>query len=61
MTPSQEQLEALRSYANAHGRQWKSNLLSDWEHGRTVGELQQVRNQFGPSWLVKFKLNRGRH
>jgi hypothetical protein len=50
--PSAVQVEELRRYAAEHGRTWKAQLLSDWEAGRTVGPLQELRNQFGPSWLA---------
>jgi len=51
--PTGIQIEALRQYAREEGRNWKSRLLDDWTNGRTVGPLQEVRNQFGPSWLLK--------
>jgi hypothetical protein len=51
MIPSSVQVEELRRYAAEHGRTWRAQLLSDWEAGRTVGPLQELRNQFGPSWL----------
>lgn len=40
---------------------WKSKLNEKWMNGRYSCEddsagLQQIRNSFGPSWLVKFKL-----
>ena len=54
-TPSTEQIAALRQYALDNGRYWKSQLNDDWMNGRASGELQQVRNEFGPSWLIKFK------
>jgi hypothetical protein len=47
---------ALEAYANSHGRTWKSQLLDDWMTGRSEGELQQVRNIFGPRWLQRYKL-----
>ena len=53
--PSDVQLQALRNYAQKHGHTWKRDLLHDWETGHAEGELQQVRNQFGPSWLVRFR------
>jgi hypothetical protein len=57
--PTAEQLAALRAYATANGRTWKSKLLHSWETGDTHGQwtapLRQVRNNFGPSWLVRFK------
>lgn len=54
LTP--EQFEALRDYAKQNGRNWKSQLRDDWITGKAYGELQQIRNQFGPSWLTRFKL-----
>lgn len=54
--PSTEQLAALRQYAGEHGRTWKSALLDDWANGRTTGPLHQVRNTFGPRWLMIFDL-----
>lgn len=56
--PTPQQLAALRKYARENGRSWKTQLASDWLAGRTEGYLQQVRNQFGPSWLVSFQLSR---
>jgi hypothetical protein len=55
-TPTAAQLSALVCYATGHGRTWKSQLNDDWMNGRAEGELQQIRNQFGPSWLVRFRL-----
>lgn len=54
--PNKEQLEALVAWAARHRRDWKQKL--DWAWMR-AGEgvsgysplLQQVRNDFGPSWL----------
>ena len=60
---TQEQRAALQQYAAEHGRSWKQDLHADWMHaraqvrGETSPELQQIRNSFGPSWLMKFKLN----
>jgi hypothetical protein len=52
------QFEALRAYAKKHGRMWKSSLRAEWENGRNmIAELQQVRNVFGPSWLVRFSFS----
>jgi hypothetical protein len=63
--PSAEQLDALRTFAKANGRTWKSGLRHCWETGKYAyysgtdrsDLLQQVRNEFGPSWLVRFKIN----
>jgi hypothetical protein len=60
---SPAQLEALRKFAKVNGRTWKANLNHAWMTGRYAeygaadfsGWLQTVRNEFGPSWLVKFK------
>lgn len=61
---NQEQLAALRDYAEFVGENWKEALTFDWMgSGPTVslwrGEwayMQQIRNNFGPSWLAKFEL-----
>ena len=55
---SAEQIEALRAYRDPHGRRWKSRLLAEW-HSSTGDEgleLRQVRNTFGPSWLLNYRL-----
>lgn len=60
--PTEEQIAALRQYAAENGRNWKSALNADWMrasakiNGEHSALLQQIRNEFGPSWLVKFKL-----
>jgi len=59
--PTPEQLTALSQYAAEHGRNWKSDLNADWVEARACingehsPELQQVRNNFGPGWLIKFR------
>lgn len=66
---TEQQLAALKSYAFTFGRTWKSKLNTAWcngtdayeanERGESIGHLlRQVRNQFGPSWLVKFSFNK---
>ncbi len=62
--PSREQVEALKAWAAIYGRNWKSALRDAWMNGNYNGFadshlLQQVRNNFGPSWLVRFVLYRG--
>lgn len=65
--PTREQLEALRVFAAHNGHNWKSALRFCWETGRykdfngteRQDLLQQVRNSFGPSWLVRFRLKGG--
>ena len=63
---SAEQLEALRTFAKANGRAWKSKLNDEWMTGRYAvyngtddyGSLQQIRNRFGPTWLARFAFDR---
>ncbi len=58
-TPTQDQAEALASYAAKNGTGWKTKLLDSWAKGSNTDPLlQQVRNQFGPSWLAAFKLKK---
>lgn len=56
--PTPEQIEALRAYRDRHGRRWKSRLLAEWlsSTGDEVPELRQVRNTFGSSWLLSYRL-----
>ena len=64
-TLTADQLAALRTFAKANGRSWKSKLNHAWSTGRyndysgtdEYGLLQEVRNQFGPSWLVRLRLD----
>jgi hypothetical protein len=61
LTP--EQLHALKDFSAKYGRCWKSHLSNAWMYGLYYSSLdsarlQQVRNQFGPSWLVKFQFNK---
>jgi hypothetical protein len=64
-TLTAEQLKAIRLWAGVHGRTWKAALRLAWEtgnyegieqYGNEAAYLQQVRNTFGPSWLVRFVL-----
>ena len=62
MSPTPEQLVALVKFAKCHGRYWKLSLRLAWETGIYPSpyddsmHLQQVRNNLGPSWLVRFRL-----
>jgi hypothetical protein len=59
MTLTQSQIESLTSYAEKHGKSWKSKLITSWSRGGNHGpDLQEVRNQFGTSWLASFKFPR---
>ena len=55
---SAEQIDALQAYRDRHGRRWKSRLLAEWlsSTGNEGPELRQVRNTFGPSWLLDYRL-----
>lgn len=55
-TLTAEQMAAVKAYAAAHGRTWKAQLNYEWMSGTARGSLQQLRNTFGPSWLVRFRL-----
>jgi hypothetical protein len=58
-TPTQEQIEALASYAAKNGNTWKSKLMESWAKGSNTDPLlQQVRNQLGPSWLASFTIKK---
>jgi hypothetical protein len=62
-----QQIQALKLFAAAHGRNWKSALRNLWMNGAynyaVLGGadsacLQQIRNELGPSWLVRFSLSK---
>jgi CRISPR/Cas system CSM-associated protein Csm5 (group 7 of RAMP superfamily) len=63
LEPNCEQLNALKLFAEANGRTWKTKLNTLWMNGygdailggADTAYLQQVRNNFGPTWLTKFK------
>ena len=57
--PTVEQWEALKAYAAEHGRTWKAALREDWMDAcQNISDpnqqalLQQLRNTFGPRWLM---------
>ena len=55
------QRAALEEFKERYGENWKQELLDKWRTGAAVNALrsgngfylQQIRNQFGPAWLVK--------
>ena len=56
-----DEFAAVVSFAKDRGRYWKADLRVAWETGiyrsyENAGVLQTIRNAFGPSWLVSFKL-----
>lgn len=50
-----DQREALLQFKERHGRYWKQELNNQWMRAAAGPLLQQVRNNFGPSWLAKLK------
>jgi hypothetical protein len=55
-TLTSEQEAALIAFAARHGRRWRSILAQGWERAAYPGPLQEIRNQFGPSWLADWRL-----
>jgi hypothetical protein len=62
---TKEQFEAIVAWANIYGRTWKRELSLAWFNGdygygnrEISGYLQQIRNDLGPEWLVKFNLKK---
>jgi hypothetical protein len=60
-----EELAALQTFAAEYGREWKQYLVAAWmseSHrglpmgGKDSGILRCIRNEFGNTWLHKFKL-----
>lgn len=61
--PTSAQIEALRGFAQRHGRNWKSKLKAAWAYGKYERHpdaylLRQMRNTYGPKWLTRFSLTR---
>lgn len=57
---SAEQQAAIDAFAAKYGANWKHKLQIAWLAGTDTAQpnghlLRQVRNQFGPSWLSKYK------
>ena len=57
---SPEQQAAIDAFAAKYGASWKHKLQIAWLAGTDTAQpnghlLRQVRNQFGPSWLGKYK------
>lgn len=53
---SKPMLMALRDFASANGRCWRTVLSEEWSAGHDLGpELMRVRNEIGPDglWLLK--------
>ena len=58
LSPAQQ--AAIDAFAAKYGDKWKHKLQIAWLAGTDTAQpnghlLRQVRNQFGPSWLGKYK------
>jgi hypothetical protein len=62
-SPNPEQLQAVQAFAAKYATKsegWKEHLITCWMNGADAREpdghlLRQVRNQFGPQWLKRWK------
>ena len=51
----QAELNALKTFAVAHGRGWKAELQKRWEHANCSPVLMGLRNKIGPSGLAAIR------
>ena len=60
-----DELEALKTFAAENGKKWKEVLAFKYWYnarvyrandGKERPALHRLRNDLGPSWLAKFKL-----
>lgn len=66
--PSAEQWSALVAFARRYGRTWKATLREAWmsgnypatDHEDDDAYLQQIRNTFGPGWLMLVDIHKAR-
>ena len=53
---SDDQRKALEAFADANGEDWRDKLVRHWmnctEPEGLKSSLRQVRNQYGPTWLL---------
>lgn len=53
-----EQLQALRRFAQRNGRRWKERARAIWDHANPQTDDETIvyalRNTHGPSWLTRF-------
>lgn len=50
------QLDALRSYAQTHGAEWKEDLREEWGDPAMDARLSRLRQTHGSRWLRYFRL-----
>lgn len=63
LQPNAAQLTALNDFAKRNGRFWKQKLQALWLSGnyRSIADshlLHQIRNQFGPEFLISYRVPR---
>ena len=65
--PTIEQWNALKTFAASHGRTWKASLRDEWMNAcQGISDpdqqrlLQQIRNTFGPRWLMLIDITKDR-
>ena len=51
---AQADLDALRRYADQHGRRWKYRLWGEWINASAEPTLHALRNTHGATWLEQF-------
>jgi hypothetical protein len=64
----QQASDVLLGVYYVHGRSTRRRIREAWMSGnyyaedleRWSSDLQNIRNQFGPSWLASFNFNTGR-
>lgn len=50
------QIDALRSYAQTHGAEWKDDLQEEWGNPAMDVRLSRLRQTHGSRWLRQFTL-----
>jgi hypothetical protein len=59
-----EEAQAVVSWAywagHHHRQGWKQALSTAWMNASAGPVLQRLRNELGPSWLVKYSLSRAK-
>ena len=53
-----EQRQSFLQFVNEQEQQnlpWKIQLLNDWLHERDSGQVQFIRDRYGPQWLNRIK------
>ena len=51
-----DQLQALQTFAEQNGRNWKAQLSDLWLRAAADPILHALRNTHGPTWLHRYRL-----